>query len=77
MCSGTPTAPTLTIGTETGITHDTLHATSGSTRSWTYTISKGGSGTSDSGAVSVVERQLPGWHQGRRWQSGYWCAGVR
>ena len=52
---GTPTAPTLTIGTETGITL-TPGITTGSTRSWSYTISKskGGSDTSDSGAVSVV-----------------------
>ena len=47
---GTPTAPTLTIGSETGITLTPV-STSGNTRSWSYTISQ--SGTADSGAVSV------------------------
>ena len=49
---GTPTAPTLTIGSETGITM-VPGITTGNTRTWTYTVSK--TGTSDSGAVSVVQ----------------------
>ena len=52
---GSPTAPTLTIGSETGI-RMTPGITSGNTRTWTYTIRKstGGSDLDDSGAVSVV-----------------------
>ena len=48
-------APTLTIGSETGI-RMTPGITTGSTRTWTYTIRKstGGSDLDDSGAVSVV-----------------------
>ena len=52
---GTPTAPTLTIGSEPGI-NMTAGITTGSTRTWTYTIRKstGGTDLDDSGAVSVV-----------------------
>ena len=48
---GTPAAPTLTIGSETGIALSPVN-TSGTTRSWSYTISN--SGTADSGAINVV-----------------------
>ena len=49
---GTPTAPTLAIGTETGIALTPVN-TSGNARSWTYTVSGSGS-VPDSGAVAVV-----------------------
>ena len=72
--SGTPTAPTLTIGSETGIAM-TAAATSGNTRSWTYTISN--VGTSDSGAVSVVGGNFLAGIKDDAGNAGYWCAGVR
>jgi hypothetical protein len=50
--SGQPTtAPTLTIGTETGIAM-TPGTTTGNTRTWTYTISS--AGTTDTGSISVA-----------------------
>ncbi|MCX8522301.1 MAG: Ig-like domain-containing protein, partial [Rhodoferax sp.] len=47
---GTPTAPTLGIGSETGITLTPL-VTEGSQRSWTYALSA--SGTPDNGAITL------------------------
>ncbi|NBO02385.1 MAG: hypothetical protein EBV21_13255, partial [Betaproteobacteria bacterium] len=48
---GSPTtAPTLSIGNETGITL-TAGTTSGNTRTWTYTLSD--SGITDTGSISV------------------------
>ena len=49
---GTPVAPTLTIGSETGIALTPL-VTTGATRSWIYSISNSGPHP-DLGAVSVV-----------------------
>ncbi|MCX8517046.1 MAG: Ig-like domain repeat protein, partial [Rhodoferax sp.] len=49
---GTPVAPTLTIGSETGIALTPL-VTTGATRSWIYTIRNSGP-QPDRGAVSVV-----------------------
>ena len=48
---GTPAAPTLTIGSETGVAL-TAVSSSGSNRSWSYTISK--SGSPDTGAITVL-----------------------
>ncbi|WP_416547415.1 hypothetical protein ACHEXK_01110 [Limnohabitans sp. DCL3] len=51
VVSGTPTAPSLTIGAESGLALS-AGVTSGNTRTWTYTIS--GAGTTDTGAIAVV-----------------------
>jgi hypothetical protein len=56
--SGQPTAaPTLTIGTETGIAL-TAGTTTGNTRTWTYTISS--TGTTDTGSIAVVGNMVAG-----------------
>ena len=60
--SGQPTtAPTLTIGTETGITL-TAVTTTGNTRTWTYTIAS--TGTTDTGSISVVGNLVAGLSDG-------------
>jgi len=56
--TGQPTtAPTLTIGTETGITLTPV-TTAGNTRTWTYTITT--TGTTDTGNISVVGNLVAG-----------------
>ncbi|WP_133176139.1 S-layer family protein, partial [Limnohabitans sp. Rim28] len=56
--NGQPTtAPTLTIGSETGITLTPL-VTTGNTRIWTYTITN--TGTTDTGSIAVVGNMVAG-----------------
>jgi hypothetical protein len=56
--NGQPTtAPTLTIGSETGIAL-TAGTTTGNTRTWTYTISS--AGTTDTGSIAVVGNLVAG-----------------
>ena len=54
---GTLTAPTLSIGGETGIVL-TAAVTSGNQRSWTYTVSN--TGTTDTGVITIVGSLIAG-----------------